>query len=58
MAKTLNDKLNNMLSLMNKYISNKNDIKNALLKLLDSSYVNIIEVNKLAKQVDVLKNYS
>lgn len=58
MTNNLNDKLNDMLSLLNKYISNKNEIDNAIFKLLNSSYVNISEAQKLAKQVDVIKNNS
>lgn len=58
MAKTLKDKLNNMLSLMNKYIITNNDLKSDMSKLFESSYINIIEVQNLAKEVDNLKNHS
>lgn len=40
---------------MNKYKDNKKEIMNSLTKLLDSSDVNIVEAQKLAKQVDNLK---
>lgn len=58
MAKTLKDKLNNMLSIMNKYIIINNDLKSDISKLFESSYINIIEVQNLAKEVDNLKNHS
>lgn len=51
----LKNKLNNLLSLLNKYKDNKKKIMNSLIKLLDSSDVNIVEAQKLAKQVDNLK---
>lgn len=52
---TLKNKLNNLLSLLNKYIDNKKEINDSISKLLDSSDVNILEAQKLAKQVDDLK---
>lgn len=55
MSNTLNDKLNNMLSLLNKLMKNKKEINNSIFKLLDSSYVNILEAQKLAEKVDVIK---
>jgi len=47
-----------MLSLLSKYSNNKKDINNSIFKLLDSSYINILEAQKLSKQVDILNNNS
>lgn len=55
MANTLKNQLNIYLSLLNKYTSNKNEIKNSIFKLLDSSHINILEAQKLNEQVDILK---
>lgn len=55
MPNTLQDKLNVMLSLLNKYTNNKKDINDSLFKLLDSSYVNISEAKQLSKQLDIIK---
>lgn len=55
MPDTLNEKLNNMLCLLNLYTKNKNEINNSIFKLLDSSYINVLEAQKLAEQVNVVK---
>lgn len=55
MPNTLQLKLNIMLSLLNKYLNNKKDINNSLFKLFDNSYVNILEAQKLSKQIDNIK---
>lgn len=58
MPNMLNCKLNDMLSLLNKYTNNKKEISNSMFKLLDSSNVNILKCQKLAEQVDVIKSNS
>lgn len=51
----LEKKLNGMLSLLNTYINNNREIRNSIFKLLDSSYINVIEAQQLEKQVDAIK---
>jgi len=55
MPDTIKNKLNNMLTLLNKYSNNQKEIKHSVLKLLDSSYVNILEAQQLSKKVDAIK---
>lgn len=55
MLNTLSTKLNNMVSLLNKYISNQKEISNSIFRLLESSSINIIEAQELSKHVDVIK---
>lgn len=55
MPNTLSTKLNNMVSLLNKYTNNQKEINNSIFKLLDSSSINIDEAQKLAKHIDVIK---
>jgi len=58
MPDTIKNKLNNMLSLLNTYTNNQKEIQNSMLKLLDSSYVNILEAQQLLKKVDAIKAIS
>ncbi|VVC33119.1 Hypothetical protein CINCED_3A011708 [Cinara cedri] len=55
MLYTLSTKLNNMVSLLNKYTSNQREISNSIFRLLDSSSINIIEAQELSKHLDVIK---
>ncbi|KAL5242110.1 hypothetical protein ACI65C_009520 [Semiaphis heraclei] len=55
---TIKNKLNNMLTLLNKYTNNQKEIQHSMLKLLDSSYVNILEAQQLSKKVDAIKAIS
>lgn len=55
MSNNLKNKLNTLLSLLVQYTNNKNEINNYIFKLLDSSYVNILEAQQLSKQIDVVK---
>ncbi|XP_025204932.1 uncharacterized protein LOC112601493 [Melanaphis sacchari] len=55
MPDTIKNKLNNMLTLLNKYTSNQKEIQHSILTLLDSSYINILEAQNLSKKVDALK---
>lgn len=55
MPNNLKNKLNTLLSLLVQYTNNKNEINNYIFKLLDSSYVNILEAQQLSKQIDVIK---
>lgn len=47
-----------MLTLLNKYTNNQKEIQHSMLKLLDSSYVNILEAQQLSKKVDAIKAIS
>jgi len=58
MPDTIKNKLNNMLTLLNKYTNNQKEIQHSMLKLLDSSYVNILEAQQLSKKVDAIKAIS
>lgn len=58
MPDTIKDKLNNMLTLLNKYTNNQKEIQHSMLALLDSSYVNILEAQQLSKKLDVIKDNS
>ncbi|CAI6365327.1 unnamed protein product [Macrosiphum euphorbiae] len=55
MPDTIKNKLNNMLTLLNKYTNNQKDIQHSMLTLLDSSNVNILEAQQLSKKVDAIK---
>lgn len=55
MPNNLKNKLSTLLSLLVKYINNKNEINNYIFKLLDTSYVNILEAQQLSKQINVVK---
>jgi len=58
MPDTIKNKLNNMLTLLNKYTNNQKEIQHSMLKLLDSSYINILEAQQLSKNVDAIKAIS
>lgn len=55
MSDIIKNKLSNMLTLLNKYTNNQKEIQNSIFTLLDSSYINILEAQKLSKKVDALK---
>lgn len=55
MPSNLKSKLSTLLSLLVQYTNNKKEINNHIFKLLDSSYVNILEAQQLSKQIDVIK---
>jgi len=55
MPDIIKNKLNNMLTLLNKYTNNQKEIQNSIFTLLDSSYINILEAQQLSKKVDALK---
>lgn len=55
MPDTIKNKLNNMLTFLNKYTNNQKDIQHSMLTLLDSSNVNILEAQHLSKKVDAIK---
>jgi len=55
MPDTIKNKLDNMLTLLNKYTNNQKEIQHSILTLLDSSYINILEAQQLSKKVDALK---
>lgn len=55
MPETIRNKLNDMLTLLNKYTNNKKEIHHSILKLLDSSHVNILEAQQLSETVDAIK---
>lgn len=55
MPDIIKNKLNNMLTLLNKYTKNQKEIQNSIFTLLNSSYINILEAQQLSKKVDALK---
>lgn len=55
MPNTIQNKLNNMLTLLNKYTNNQKEIQHSMLILLDSSYVNILEAQQLSKKLAAIK---
>lgn len=55
MPSILQNKLETLLVLVNKYSNNKKEIDGSILKLLDSSNVNISEAQQLEKQIYTVK---
>ncbi|XP_050436128.1 reticulocyte-binding protein homolog 2a-like [Adelges cooleyi] len=54
----LSNKLDVFISLLNKYVNNNKEIKNSILKLQNSSHINLTEAEHLNKQVNVLNSNS